>query len=162
MAPSSSCGRSAKSLIWRRRDQGARGIRGIDGSNTLLAEINAHLDVHPGMVDRAPRVGGRGRSMAEGSAWGHCLVLLHDVLGNAHDYRLLVLATLEGPRKPTALSRLVGAKEQCGEPQGEPDVIRLAQQLWRSQPTHFVIAIRLLPVHEHAGLPCIDERLGPL
>jgi hypothetical protein len=113
-------------MIWRRRYRGAHGIRGIDGSNTLLAEINAHLDVHPGMVDRAPRVGGRDRSMAEGSAWGHCPVLLHDVLGNAHDYGLLVLGTLQGPRKPTALPSLVGAKEQSDEPQGETDVILAA------------------------------------
>lgn len=103
-------------MIWRRRYRGAHGIRGIDGSNTLLAEINAHLDVHPGMVDRAPRVGGRDRSMAEGSAWGHCPVLLHDVLGNAHDYGLLVLGILEGPRKATALSSLVGARAQFEAP----------------------------------------------
>jgi len=112
-------GEAQKGSIWRRRHRGAHGIRRIDGSNTLFVEINAHLDFHPGMVDRAPRVGGRDRSMAEGRAFGHCLVLLHDVLGNAHDYGLLVLGTLEGPRKPTALSSLVGAKEQSDKPRRE-------------------------------------------
>ena len=128
------CGKAQKRSIWRRRYRGAPGIRRIDGSNTLLAKISADLDVHPGMVDRAPRVGGRERGMAEGSAWGHCVVLLHDVLGNAHDYGLLVLGSLEGPRKPAALSRLVGAQEQCDEPQAEADVILAAQQLRRSRP----------------------------
>jgi hypothetical protein len=95
---------------------GSTGDRGIDGSNTLLAEINAHLGFHPGVVDRACGVGGRNRSVAAGSAWGHCVVLLHDVLGNAHDYGLLVLGILEGPRKATALTSLVGAREQFEEP----------------------------------------------
>jgi hypothetical protein len=92
------------------------GDRGINGSNTLLAQINADLGVHPGLVDRACGVGGRNRSMAAGSAWGHCVVLLHDVLGNAHDYGLLGLGILEGPRKATALTSLVGAKEQFEAP----------------------------------------------
>jgi len=119
MAPSSACGEKRKKVDLAKTLSRRTWIRRIDGSNTLLAEINAHLDVHPGMVDGAPGVGGRDRGVAEGSAWGHCLVFLHDVLGNAHDYRLLVLGTLEGPRKPTALSSLVGAKEQCDKPRRE-------------------------------------------
>lgn len=91
------------------------GIRGIDGPNSLLAEIIAHLDVHPGLVDSACSVGGRNRSMADGSAWGHCVVLLHDVLGHADDNGLLVLGILEGPRKATAFPSLVGAREQFEE-----------------------------------------------
>jgi hypothetical protein len=33
---------------------------------------------------------------------------------------------------------------------------------WASGAEIHVIAIRLLPLHKHAGLPCIDERLRPL
>ena len=68
-------------------------------------------------------MGGRNQSMADGSAWRHCVVLLHDVLGNANYYGLLVLGILEGPRKATALPSLVGAREQFEEPEAEAYVM---------------------------------------
>jgi hypothetical protein len=128
VASASACGEERKKVesLWRvaikvlddlaKALSRSTGIRGIDGSHTLLAEINTDLGVHPGVVDRARGVGGRDRSMAEGSAWGHCLVLLHDVLGNAHDYGLLVLGILEGARKATALPALVGNRKQFEGP----------------------------------------------